>query len=91
MTQPAYPVPFIVDRSRAPLRYYLLNGSTETLDGVRLALLGSGHLLPLSTRRLLPGGMLAFSVRGEDLSRNSVVIVRWFRPNGDEYLWRVSF
>jgi hypothetical protein len=91
MTQPAYPVPFIVDRSKAPLRYYLFNRSSETLDGVRLSMLGSGLLLPLSKRRLPPGDTLAFSVRGSDLSRSSVVIVRWFRPNEDEYLWRVSF
>ncbi|GAB3607121.1 hypothetical protein GCM10027413_25300 [Conyzicola nivalis] len=87
----AYRVPFIVDRSRAPVRYYLVNRSAETLDGMRLAVLGSGLLLPLSQSRLLPGAVLGFAVRGHDLARNSVVIVRWFRPNGDEYLWRVSF
>ena len=87
----AYRVPFVVDRSRAPFRYYLVNRSAETLDSVRLSLLGSGLMLPISTRRVLPGGIVAFSAQGHDQSRNSVVIVRWFRPNGDEYLWRVSF
>jgi hypothetical protein len=58
---------------------------------VRLCLLGSGLLLPLSRRRLPPGTTLAFAVRGEDLARRAVVVVRWFRPDGEEYLWRISF
>lgn len=87
----AYRVPFVVDRSRAPFRYYLVNLSSERLDSVRLTLLGSGAMLPVNSRRVLPGGVTAFSPAGHDLSRNSVVIVRWFRPNGEEYLWRVSF
>jgi hypothetical protein len=87
----AYRVPFVVDRSRAPVRYYLVNRSSETLDSVRLSVLGSGLLLPISQSRVLPGGLLGFTVRGPNIARDSVVIVRWFRPNGDEYLWRVSF
>jgi len=58
---------------------------------VRLAVLGSGLLLPTTQSRVLPGGLLGFAVRGSNLARTTVVIVRWFRPNGDEYLWRVSF
>jgi hypothetical protein len=87
----AYRVPFVVDRSRAPVRYYLVNRSPESLDGVRLTLLGSGEMLPISARRVRPGGIVAFAAYGVALSRTSVVIVRWFRPDGDEYLWRVSF
>lgn len=87
----AYRVPFVVDRSRAPVRYYLVNRSSETLASVRLSLLGSGLLLPISRSSMLPGSLLGFAVRGPNIARNAVVIVRWFRPNGDEYLWRVSF
>lgn len=87
----AYRVPFAVDRSRAPVRYYLVNRSAEVLESVRLSMLGSGFLVPISSSRMLPGGVLGFTVRGRELARNSVVIVRWFRPNGDEYLWRISF
>jgi len=87
----AYRVPFTVDRSHAPRRYYLVNRGSETLDAVRLCLLGSGVMLPLSSRRLPPGAVLAFAVRGSDLARDAVVVVRWFRPDGDEYLWRISF
>jgi len=87
----AYRVPFVVDRSRAPVRYYLVNRSSETLDSVRLSVLGTALLLPISQSRVQPGGLLGFAVRGPNIARDSVVIVRWFRPNGDEYLWRVSF
>jgi hypothetical protein len=87
----AYRVPFAVDRSNAPSRYYLVNRSAETLESVRLCLLGSGIMLPLSSRRVLPGAAIAFAARGAHLARDSVVIVRWFRPNGEEYLWRISF
>jgi len=87
----AYRVPFVVDRSRAPFRYYLHNRSPETLEGVRLILLGSGRMLPVNAGRVLPGGITVFSPEGHDLSRTSVVIVRWFRETGEEYLWRVSF
>ena len=58
---------------------------------MRLSVLGSGLLLPVSQSRVMPGGLLGFAVRGPNIARNTVVIVRWFRPNGDEYLWRVSF
>jgi hypothetical protein len=91
MQPPAYRVPFVVDRSRAPSRYYLVNRSPEPLDGVRLSLLGSGQTLPASSRRMQPGGIVAFAPDGANLSRASVVIVRWFRPDGDEYLWRITF
>ena len=87
----AYRVPFVVDRSRAPVRYHLINRSPEALDSVRIAVLGSGLLLPISQSRVLPGAVVAFAVRGADLARTTVLVVRWFRPNGDEYLWRVSF
>ena len=91
MQPPAYRGPVVVDRARAPLRYYLVNRSQEPLEGVRLSLLGSGQMLPVSSRRMQPGGIVAFAADSAGLSRTSVVIVRWFRPDGDEYLWRITF
>ena len=90
MTAP-YRVPFRVDRSDAPPIYRLVNISTETLTGLRVLLLGSGLMLPVSALRLRPGAALTVVVRGSDLARSSVLVVRWFRSNGEEYLWRVSF
>jgi len=87
----AYRVPLRVDRSDAPRIYRLMNIGTETLTGLRVTLLGSGVMAPLSRLRVPPGASVSLVVRGDNLARSSVLIVRWFRPGGDEYLWRVSF
>ncbi|MCU1424550.1 MAG: hypothetical protein JWM51_841 [Microbacteriaceae bacterium] len=92
MTQIAYRVPFVVDRSRAPHRYRLVNRSTEPLDAVHIMVLRSGATLPMNTRRLPPGKALNFAGSGHRPGHAAlfdIVIVRWFRPNGEEYLWRV--
>jgi hypothetical protein len=89
MSQIAYRVPFVVDRSRAPYRYRILNRSTEMLDAMHIMVLRSGATLPMSTRRLPPGTALTFAPAADRVGRSDVVVVRWFRPNGDEYLWRV--
>lgn len=86
----AYPVPFRFDRSRAP-RYGLTNASLERLTGVTFALLGAGTM-PLQIPLTMPPGATAWiPIRGDDLARSTLLIVRWFRANGDEYLWRTSF
>ena len=38
-----------------------------------------------------PGGAISASVSGHDLARDTIVVVRWFAPDGAEYLWQVSF
>lgn len=85
----AYRVPLRVDRTHAPA-YRLVNVSDERLSGLRVTLLGSGRLVPISSLRLSPGTALTVVVHDTD-ARTSVLIVRWFRPNGEEFLWRVSF
>ena len=86
----AYPVPFRVDRSRAPaLR--LVNVSREILCWVRVEMDGPGVASARLTPRLDPGAALVVDVRGRDLERDSRLIVRWRRPNGEEYLWGVAF
>lgn len=87
---PAYRVPFEVERVLAP-RFTLHNRGSESLHGVTLTLLGDGRLLWGLPTALDAGGSLQFVVRADDPARNSVLVVRWFRPNGDEYLWRVAF
>lgn len=87
---PAYAVPFTVDRSRAP-RFTLNNRSDERLRGISLSLLGSGRLLWGLPSALDPEESLHFVVHGDDIARDSVLLVRWFRPSSEEYLWRVSF
>jgi len=31
------------------------------------------------------------TVAGRDRPRDTILVIRWFRPDGVEYLWRVSF
>jgi hypothetical protein len=87
---PAYLVPLHIDRTEAPL-YRLTNDGVEELRGLALTLLGPGIMLAGIPTRLAPGDSIEFTLRGDDLSRSTIVIVRWFRPWGGEYLWRVSF
>ncbi len=86
----AYPVPFRVDRTRAP-RLRLVNVSPEPLRWVRVEMDGPGVASARLTPRLEPGDALQVLVRGRDLQRDSRLCVRWLRPNGEEYLWAVAF
>ena len=88
---PAYSVPFSVERDAGPRRYLLTNQGREPLDGVTLSLLGAGVMPASAPSALLPGESLEVVISARDIARSTVLVVRWFRPNGEEYLWRVSF
>lgn len=83
-------MPWRVDREQAP-RYGLVNVGREAAIGVMLYPLGSSTLVVGAPTTLGPGGRLDFSVLGDDVARAMVIVVRWFRPSGEEYLWRISF
>jgi hypothetical protein len=85
-----YRIPFTFDRASAP-HYYLRNTSRETLRGVTVSLLGSGVMPAALPRVLRPGEHLELVIRGEDLARDAVLVIRWLRSSGEEYLWRVAF
>ena len=85
-----YRVPFVFDRSRAP-RFILLNAGGEVVRGVTATLLGRGVMPAGPPRSLRPGERLELAIRGEDLARETTLVIRWLRPNGEEYLWRVAF
>lgn len=85
-----YRIPFHFDRTRAP-HYRLHNRGPEPVRGVTVALLGSGIMPAGPPRRLLPGEVLELVIRGDDLARETALVIRWIRPDGDEYLWRVAF
>jgi hypothetical protein len=87
----AYPVPLRLDRSDAPHRYHLQNVGEEPLRGLSFSLLGSGLMRASPPCSLAPGQQMSLRIRGDALPVSAILIVRWFRPNGDEYLWRVSF
>jgi hypothetical protein len=87
---PAYAVPFWIDRTLAPHLHRVVNLGDEPVRGLRVSLLGSGHLLPMETTSLGPGSSFTLTTLATD-SRDSVMVLRWFRPDGEEYLWRFSF
>jgi hypothetical protein len=85
-----YRVPFLFDRSRAPV-YRLVNVGSERLRGVTVTLLGSGLMPALAPATLDPTWSIEIAIRGADLARDSTLVIRWLRPSGEDYLWRVSF
>lgn len=86
----AYLVPFRVERGTANL-YRIINVGDETVHGVALTLHGSGVMGASAPSTLLPGEVLEVTVAGRNLARSAIMVVRWFRPSGEEYLWRISF
>jgi hypothetical protein len=87
----AYPVPFVIDRRQAPHAIVLTNHSSERLGGLSFSLLGTGVMRTNAPLLLDPGQQVRLVVKGHELPRRSIVIVRWFRPDGSEYLWRITF
>lgn len=87
----AYPVPFQLERDIGPRRYLLTNRGHERLDGVTLSLLGAGVMPATAPSVLGVGESVEVVIAARDLARSTVLLVRWFRPSGEEFLWRVSF
>lgn len=87
----AYAVPFVLRREPASNQYVLTNLGTERVDGVAFTLHGAGVMSASAPAQLHPGDSVAVTIVGRDLARNTILVVRWFRPEGIEYLWRVSF
>lgn len=87
----AYRVPFEVHRNSRANTYTIVNVGTEAVRGVTLTLHGSGVMKANPPAVLGVGDALEVVVIGDDLPANTILVVRWFRPNGVEYLWRISF
>lgn len=85
-----YRIPFTFDRSRPPC-FRLTNVGAETLRGVSATLLGRGLMPAGPPRSLRPGEHLEVTIRGDDLARETTLVIRWLRPDNEEYLWRVVF
>jgi hypothetical protein len=94
-TENAYRVPWLFERgdgSAAPPNCFVLrNLGLERLTGVTLNLYGSGIMPTSAPATLEAGDALEIVISGHDLARDTIGLVRWFRPSGQEYLWRVSF
>jgi hypothetical protein len=91
----AYRVPWNFERgdgTSMPTNFFVLrNLGPECLTAVTFNLYGSGIMPASAPATLEAGDSLELVIAGSDLARNTIGLVRWFRPNGDEYLWRVSF
>jgi len=86
----AYPIPFRVDRDDAPV-YRFVNTGPETLRGVSALLLGPG-VMPVGLPMVLrPSDAMELTIRGRDLELATSVVIRWLRPNDEEYAWRTVF
>jgi hypothetical protein len=85
-----YRIPFAFDRNNPP-RYRLLNLGREPVRGVTATLAGPGVMPVPMPCALAPGEALELDIRGDDLARSTTLVIRWLRPNGEEYLWRVAF
>ena len=88
MYEDAYPVPFTLKR-RPPV-YSLLNTSSEAVHGVAVIVHGAGALAANSPAKLQPGEELEVTIEERHLESGSLLVVRWFRPDGVEYLWRAK-
>lgn len=87
----AYPVPFRLERLPNSNLYRIINDGTERVRGLTLTLHGSGMMSASMPESLGAGEVLEVTVAGHDLARSTILVLRWFRPNGVEYLWRISF
>jgi len=91
----AYRVPWYFERgdgTRLPANSFSLrNLGSEPLSAVTFNLYGRGVTPASAPATLEPGDSLEIVVSGHELARDTIGIIRWFRPNGQEYLWRVSF
>ncbi len=88
-TESAYRVPWLFERGHG--HYCLRNLGRESLVAVTFALYGPGLTPATAPATVEPGDALEIVIAGDDLARSTIGIVRWFRPDGQEYLWRVSF
>jgi hypothetical protein len=89
MYEDAYPVPFVLERT--PPVYRLLNTSREAVHGVAVTIHGARVLAANAPATLQPDEALEVTIAGDRLERGTILVVRWFRVDGVEYLWRASF
>jgi hypothetical protein len=84
--QLAYRVPFELESDGKA--YRLVNVSTEVVHGLSFTLHGAGVMAISPARVLRPGHGVEVTIAAR--SSAAILVVRWFRPSGIEYLWRVA-
>lgn len=85
----SYPVPFTVHRR--PPRFDFVNIGSESVRGFTMTVTGRGAPRISRPVSLSPGESTGLRLVGREIERDVAVIVRWLRPDGSEYLWRVTF
>lgn len=88
---PAYRVPFRFERGAKRNTHRLVNVSSETVHGVTFVVHGPGLLAVSAPATIAPGEGVEVTIAAQNLARSTILVVRWFRHDGFEYLWRVSF
>ena len=90
VTRPlAYRVPFLLEREPARHLYRLTNTSAEIVHGVTFTLHGASVMAISPPKVMRPDHGIEVTVAARPSS--AILVVRWFRPSGVEYLWRVAF
>ena len=90
VTRPlAYRVPFQLEREPARHLYRLTNISPEIVSGVTFTLHGAGVMAISPPRVVRPQHGIEVTIAARPSS--AILVIRWFRPSGVEYLWRVAF
>ncbi len=88
MYEDAYRVPFTL--TRQPPAYRLRNDGDEPVHGVAVIIHGASALAANNPVKLQPGEELEVTIDAQYRTPSSLVVVRWFRPNAVEYLWRAD-
>ena len=87
-----YPNPWRVIARQPETHLLLRNASAERLTFVRLSVAGAGSLALSLPRHVLPGASVEVVFdRAHPPDPNTIVTLRWFRSDGREYLWHLSF
>jgi hypothetical protein len=87
----AYGVPWVCIHGSSAGAFTLRNVGLEPVSGVTVTVTGRGLMPTSAPATIVPGDALSVRIVGTHLERDTVAVVRWFRPDGREYLWRVSF
>ena len=68
-----------------------MNTGDQVLRGVTLSVAGSSDLRVHSPSSVGPGEAVRASLDGSRAERDTLLVVRWFTPDGREYLWQIGF
>ena len=86
----AYRVPWRVTAREPDRSVTVHNAGGERLSFVRFAVAGTGSLALTLPRHVEPGQTCSVELREPYGGPDTLITVRWFRPDRSEYLWVLS-